>query len=86
MDNNCHAFITLLQKTIYQCVRQLKSKTGQKVYLPWLNGNMFMFTYETKEPCLKVALQNKAQHDRWFFITLRNKVVKKQLRPNKHFY
>lgn len=37
-----------------------------------------MFTYETKEPCLKVALQNKTQHDRWFFITLRNKVVKKK--------
>ena len=61
-----------LNSIIHGFMQKVKSKSGQRNYLPWLNDKLRSLMKQ-RDQGLKMALKNKSEHEKRSFITLGNR-------------
>lgn len=85
VNENCHAFMTVIQDTMYHFMEKCKSKPRKKDHLPWVNSEIWALMKQ-RDHAPKMAIKTKNAHNRKIFTTIRNKVTKEIRNAKTHFF
>lgn len=85
VNDNCNAFMAVIQKTIKSFMKNIKQKPRKRNHLPWLNSTIWSLMKQ-RDYALKTAIKTKTTHDRHKFTSLRNKVTKEIRTTKANFF